>query len=107
MENKKNINEIVIQRETSFCGKRCVGLDSGFIVSLICYEYEFQEYHEKMKDSLFNLTHEECVGGATIKIEDSEVFRILTTRKSMPAQIAKDKIRNFLSKYKIKVIAKT
>lgn len=96
-----------IKREASFYGNRSVGLDSGFIASLIYHEEAFQKYQQILNESLFNYTHEECVGGNEIKIENSEVFKVLTTKYGFGENEARNKIKNFLEKYKIKTISKT
>ncbi len=103
---EEKTKEIVIERKTSFQGKRCVGLDSGPIISLINNEEAFQEYANILTASLFNYTHEECVGGKEIKVEDSEVFKTLTIKYNLNPERAKTKIKNFLEQYKIKVIPK-
>ncbi len=105
--SKKVIKRFIIGRETCFQGERCVGLDSGFIISLIYYEEAFQEYEEILNTSLFNFTHEECVGGGKeIDIENSEVFKKLIGKYNMSKEEAITKINNFLEKYKINVIPK-
>lgn len=103
---KEKTKGITIKRETAFQGKRCVGLDSGAIASLICHEKAFQEYGDVLKNSLFKFTHDECVGRQEINVEDSEVFKILTKRYNLNEEDAKTKIQNFLGEYKIDVIPK-
>lgn len=79
--SKKKIKGTIIERKTSFYGKRCVGWDSGALASIIYNEKAFQKYVDILKQSLFNFTHEECVGGKEIKIENSEVFKVLTSKR--------------------------
>ncbi len=100
--SKKETKGVSIRRETSFSGKRCVGLDSGPIISLINNEKAFQEYADILNESLFNYTHEECIGGKEIKIENSEVFKTLTIKYNFNLDEAKTKISNFLVSIKLK-----
>ncbi|GAJ24411.1 unnamed protein product, partial [marine sediment metagenome] len=96
-----------VQRITSFYGPRCVGLDSGALVSLIYNEEAFQKCTNVLNDSLFNFTHERCVGKNNEKIKKSEVFQVLTSKKKryqLGTEEAIDKIKKFLQKYKIGII---
>lgn len=97
---------MIDQNRGSIYRKKCIGLDSGVIVSMIYHEQAFQEYGDILTDSSFNFTHEECVGGDEMKIEDSEVFRALTKKYNIDKENASKRIKEFLEKYKIKIIPK-
>jgi len=108
MEIEQNI--IRIQRATSFQGERCVGIDSGALTSMIYNEEAFQKQIDSIRNSLFNFSHEECVGGNKIKIQNSEVFKVLTNKKKkykLESEEAINKINEFLKKYNINVIPDT